>query len=49
MPKKYQRKTVQLWTEQTVTKAIEEIQAGSSIRSTASKYGMNESVSVYFF
>ena len=47
MPKKYQRKTVQVWTEETMTKAIEAVVTyGFPIRATAKKYGMAESVSL---
>ena len=46
MPKKYERKMHQLWTEETMTKAIDEVTSGFSIRGTAKKYGMAESVSL---
>ena len=46
MPKKYIRKTLQLWTEDTMSQAIDKVKSGSSIRSTAKKYGLTEGVSV---
>ena len=43
MPKKYERKYKQTWTEDQISQAITEIKSGGSIRGVAKKFSINES------